>query len=193
MSVNHEDRANGWEAVAPASLKNSTVGVETMQAWARTLPQGASVLDLGCGPGSPRSRVLIDEGFNVYAVDAAPSMAHEYQRSFPNACVAYEAAEESSFFDRKFDAVVAWGLLFLLPEQTQRTTIHRVAQALKQGGRFLFTAPTQKCTWADNSTRRLSLSLGIDAYTSILAEAKLNLIAEYTDEGENHYYDAVKL
>jgi len=92
-----------------------------------------------------------------------------------------------------FDGVLACGLMFLLPAETQRSLIHRVGRVVRTGGRFLFTAPFQVCTWADLSTGRASVSLGRDAYILILAAAGFKLIAEYTDEGENHYYDAVKL
>jgi SAM-dependent methyltransferase len=187
------DPSNGWEAVAPTSLRHSTVGLEIIQAWANQFPRGASILDIGCGPGGPRSEVLINSGFAVYAVDAAPTMASNYQRYFPTAHVTCEPAEASSLFGRIFDGVLAWGLIFLLPADTQRDVIHRIGRALQTGGRFLFTAPTQECTWLDNSTGRTSWSLGIGEYVSILAAADFELVAESTDEGENHYYDAIKL
>src|SRR5262245_8696979 len=59
----HEDRSNGWEAVAPGfigSRKRSSIGVTTVRAWARSLPTGASILDLGCGSGVPISRALLE-------------------------------------------------------------------------------------------------------------------------------------
>jgi SAM-dependent methyltransferase len=186
------DRSNGWNATPIAELRNSQVGIDTIQAWANTLPAGTSILDLGCGPGTPRSKVLIDAGFEVYAVDAAPIMAAAYQDYFPAARVVCEPAEESNYFGRTFDAVMSWGLMFLLTAETQRNVVHRVAKVLKPGGRFLFTAPTQILTWADASTGLESVSLGFDEYTSILRDAGFELIAEYTDDGENHYYDSLK-
>jgi cyclopropane fatty-acyl-phospholipid synthase-like methyltransferase len=185
------DRSNGWEAVADVFV-DSSVGVATIQAWTRYLPAGGAVLDLGCGPGGLRSEALVRAGLAVYAVDAAPSLARAYQRRFPSAQVVCEAAEDSAFFGRQFDGVLSWGLLFLLSPDTQRATIHRVAAVLKPGARFLFTAPLQVCEWLDNSTGRLSQSLGRDSYRAVLADARLTLAAEYEDEGENHYYDAVK-
>ena len=189
------DRSNGWEAVAKEFIENSrhsTTGVSTIKAWARTLPTGASVLDIGCGPGSPREAVLVEAGFAVHAIDASPSLVREFSNRFPNARAACEAVEESSFFEKTFDAVFAWGLIFLLPPETQRKVIHRVSEVLKSGGRFLFTAPAQTGTWNDVSTGRTSYSLGEKAYKSILADARLTLIGEYVDEGENHYYDATR-
>jgi SAM-dependent methyltransferase len=189
------DPSNGWEAVAQEVIvlrQLSMVGVATVQAWARTLPEGASILDLGCGSGQPISDALISDGFAVYGVDASPSLAAAFRHRFPHAHIACEAVEESSFFGRTFDGAVAWGLMFLLPIETQRAFIHRVARALNAGGRFLFTAPAQVCSWADLSTGRLSQSLGAAAYEAELAAAGLRLLGKDVDEGENHYYKAEK-
>lgn len=185
------DRSNGWEAVAEVFVESS-VGVSTIQAWTGYLPAGGVVLDLGCGPGGLRSEALIRAEYAVHAVDAAPTLARAYQRRFPSAHVVCEAVEDSTFFGRQFDGALAWGLLFLLAPDAQRTTIHRVAAVLKPGARFLFTAPAHVCEWPDNSTGRPSRSLGVDTYLAVLADAHLALVAEYEDQGENRYYDAVK-
>ena len=103
-----------------------------------------------------------------------------------------QLAYDESGFGETFDGVLSWGLMFLLPRETQRSLIHRVGKVVHAGGRFLFTAPSQVCSWADLSTGELSVSLGRDAYISILGDAGFKLMAEYTDEGENHYYDAVR-
>ncbi len=185
------DSSHGWDAAAPEFMaQRSSVGVETVRAWARSLPAGASILDLGCGSGMPISATLIDEGFTVYGVEASPRLAAAFRKRFPHASVACESVEESSFFDRTFDAVIAWGLIFLLSPKSQRDLIHRVARALRSGGRFLFTAPTEAASWADLTTGRRSRSLGADAYRAELAAAGLTLVAEHVDEGDNHYYEA---
>ncbi|MDA8019564.1 MAG: class I SAM-dependent methyltransferase [Thermoanaerobaculia bacterium] len=189
------DRSHGWEAVAPAFIRHSrrsTTGVARVRAWAEKLPPSASVLDLGCGPGGPRSEILHGRGFGLYAVDASPSLAKAYRARFPSARVACEPAEDSLFFGEMFDGVLAWGLMFLLPEDPQRVVIRRVADVLRPGGSLLFTAPERRCRWDDLSTGRPSISLGADGYRKILTDAGLSLHAEYDDEGENHYYEASK-
>jgi 2-polyprenyl-3-methyl-5-hydroxy-6-metoxy-1,4-benzoquinol methylase len=98
------------------------------------------VLDLGCSSGLPLSPVPIDEGLTVYAIDASPTLVAAFRQQFPDVAVACESVEESSFFGRQFDAVLAWGLLFLLSEATQLDLLERVACALNPGGRLLLTA-----------------------------------------------------
>ena len=186
------DPSNGWEAIA-GSFIESSVGVATIRSWSESLPKGCTILDVGCGPGGPRSEVLVCGGFSVYGVDASPSLAEAYRVRFPNAQVACETVEESRFFGRTFDAAIAWGLLFLLPVENQRKAFRKIARALKTGGRFLFTAPARPCTWADFSTGRPSHSLGAAAYNAELAKVGVTVVGECDDEGENHYYEAVKM
>jgi SAM-dependent methyltransferase len=189
-----QDASNGWEACAEEFIRGTrephvAVGVREITEWVDRLPALCTVLDLACGPGGPRSEPLHTRG-TVYAIDASRSLAHAYQERFPTAHVVCEPAEGSTLFDRRFDGILAWGLLFLLTERTQEAVIRRVAQALEPGGSFLFTAPWQRVTWADNSTGRASLSLGRDRYRELLDAAGLSCVREYEDEGGNHYYES---
>ena len=63
--------------------RRSSIGASTVREWARLLPAGATVLDLGCGSGVPITSVLIECGLTVYAVDASPSLLAAFQRRFP--------------------------------------------------------------------------------------------------------------
>lgn len=187
------DRSNGWEAIALRFMaERSAIGVATVRAWCRALPAGASVLDLGCGSGVPVSGALMDEGCVVYGVDASPNLVAAFRHRFPQAQVACEPVEESGFFGRRYDGIVAVGLLFLLQPDVQRAVIRRASTALRPDGRFLFTAPVQAATWTDLMTGRQSVSLGDEAYRCALAGAGLEVVGEYVDEGGNHYYDAAR-
>lgn len=187
------DPSAGYEAVAAEFIeRRRRLGASTVRMWARSLPRGAAVLDLGCGSGVPISETMIEEGLTVYGVDASPTLVAAFRQRFPQAPVACERVEVSQFFDRAFEGVVAVGLMFLLRAEAQRDLIGRAARALKPSGRFLFTSPAQACTWPDNLTGRPSVSLGADVYKAIAAGAGLMLVAQYTDEGENHYYDACR-
>ncbi len=189
------DASNGWEDIAGefiAAREQSSTGVEVVRAWARNLPSGAAILDLGCGTGMPIAQSLIADGFRIYGVDASPTLSAEFHRHFPQMSVACEPVETSAFFGRSFDGVVAIGLMFLLPPEAQRSLIFRVAAALNPGGHFLFTSPSQICTWADLMTGRESTSLGEHAYLTLLSEAGLAVVGNSTDEGENYYFHALK-
>lgn len=191
----NDDPSNGYEAAASEYMlqRHLAIGSETVREWARSLPPGAAVLDLGCGHGVPLSMALMDDGFDVHGVDASPAMVAAFRQRFPRARVACEPVEASRFFDRSFDGVLAWGLLFLLSADAQREVIIKVASVLNVGGQFLFTCPRQRCTWTDVLTDRESRSLGADRYAELLSDAGLLLTGSRTDEGENHYYVAAKM
>jgi 2-polyprenyl-3-methyl-5-hydroxy-6-metoxy-1,4-benzoquinol methylase len=73
------------------------------------------------------------EGLNVYAIDASPSFVEAFRRNLPGIPVKCEAVEDSTFFDRTFDGVLAWGLIFLLSVKEQRRLIQRAADMLAPG------------------------------------------------------------
>jgi SAM-dependent methyltransferase len=166
--------------------------VNAVRRWAKSLPPGAAVIDLGCGPGFPITELLVAEGLNVFGVDAAPSFVQAFRRNLPDVRVACEAVQGSRFFDRTFDAVLAWGLIFLLSPEDQRRLIRSIASILAPGGRLLFTSPADPLVWNDAMTGLESRSLGAEEYRSLLAAAGLSISGEYEDEGQNHYYDAFK-
>jgi SAM-dependent methyltransferase len=146
---------------------------------------------VGCGSGAVISEALIAGGFEVFGIDASPTLVAEFCRRFPQATAVCEAAQDSKFFDRKFDGAVAIGLLFLLTPDDQRVVLRRISTSLKPAGRLLFSAPREACEWTDMLTGRPSRSLGMDEYCTTLEGAGMKLTGSYVDEGENHYYDAV--
>jgi SAM-dependent methyltransferase len=193
------DRSNGYESVAPEFLSgrgspsSAGIGAKNVRNWARTLPRGAAVIDLGCGSGFPITKVLVDEGLNVYAVDAAPSFVQEFHRNFPNTPVVCEAVEDSTFFDRTFDGVVAWGLIFLLSAEGQWHLLQRIVDVLVPSGRLLFTSCAESLEWNDAMTGLKSCSLGAEEYRRQLLAVGLSVTSEYEDEGRNHYFEASKM
>lgn len=189
------DPSNGYEAAADEYIRlrsSSKVGALSIGTWAATLPPGASVIDLGCGAGEPVTRVLVELGLSVSGVDASPAMISAMQRHFPSVRAECSTVEQSVLLDSTYDAAIAWGLMFLLDPAAQETVIARVGNALRSGGKFLFTAPWQDATWADSLTGRNSRSLGREQYKSLLEHVGMSIVQELTDEGQNHYFSAIK-
>jgi len=192
------DKSNGYEDIATRFIEvrgqnvNGT-GTSSVHNWCRSLPRGASVLDLGCGTGIPISKVLNEEGMSVYGVDASPTLINEFRQNFPDNPVACEPAEDSLFFNCTFDAIISWGLIFLLSKEAQAKVIKKAAGALRTGGKFLFTAPSQETEWEDAMTGQASRSLGAENYKKLLSASGLTLIEEFEDEGENHYFNTIKI
>ena len=192
------DPSNGYESVAAAFLAgrgrapSTAIGAREVREWACTLPRGAAVIDLGCGSGLPLTKILVSEGLNVYAIDAAPSLVEAFRHNLPETPIARESVEDSSFFNRRFDGILAWGHMFLLQREAQRSLIRSMADLLVPGGRLLFTSPAEAVIWNDAMTGLESRSLGAAAYRRLLSAGDISVTSEYEDEGQNHYFDAFK-
>jgi SAM-dependent methyltransferase len=188
------DRSEGWDDIAEQFMAaRSGIGATLVRSWARdALSPSTAILDVGCGSGVPIAQALIEDGFTVFGVDASPQLIAAFRRRFPSMQAACEAAQDSMFFHRRFAAAISVGLLFLLDMDDQHRVLRGVAQALEPGGRFLFSAPREACEWRDVLTGRLSRSLGRQEYERLLDASGLRLLGCRFDEGENHYFDAVR-
>lgn len=188
------DLSNGYDDEAETFLasRSAAIGISVVYSWARSFPAGTQVLELGCGNGIPITQTLLGAGLNVYAVDASPKMVTAFRKNFPDTPIKCEAAEQLTLIEQKFDAALAWGLMFLLTPEIQETVIQNISTALNNGGKFLFTSPRECAIWTDIRTGRKSESLGKSRYQSLLSSADMTLIAEYDDEGSNHYFEAEK-
>lgn len=191
------DESNGYEGIAQVYIQSrgravNGIGASTARAWARTFRKDSVVLDLGCGTGIPVTKILLEEGLKAYALDASPKMVEAFRQNFPDVPVACESIERSSFFHRTFDGIIAVGLMFLLPAETQRALISKMAAGLNAGGKLLFTAPVDIHEWKDAMTEQLSRSLGGEQYRMLITATGLSLGEEYRDEGGNHYFSGIR-
>ncbi len=191
------DKSNGYEKIAKRFIeirgqKIDGIGASKVRNCLKSLPKKSSVLDLGCGTGIPITKVILEKEMEVYAIDSSETLVQEFKMNFPNIPVECESVENSSFFNKKFDAIIAWGLIFLLSSDSQIKLLEKIANSLKSGGKLLFTAPKQKTEWEDLMTKKKSRSLGAKKYREVLLENELTLIQEFKDEGENHYFEAIK-
>ena len=116
------DAARFYETQAMKYLDardRSRVGTGIVQSWARSLPSGSTVVEIACGGGYPITRVLVDSGLTVWAVDSSPTLLRQFRLRFPAIPTQCTSALDSDYFGRTFDAVTSIGFLFLLRENEQ--------------------------------------------------------------------------
>lgn len=185
------DPSAGYDAIADQFIAaRSASGRDLIRTWAKSLAPNSSVIDIGAGHGEPLMSALIHAGHAVWAIDASPMLVDAFKQSFPDIPVLCERVEESDFFQRRFDAALMVGLIFLLEEERQVEVFQKLSSALVPGGRLLFSAPKQTATWTDLLTKNPSWSLGAETYQSLLEQSGFSLIATHEDEGGSHYYEA---
>ncbi len=96
-----DDSASAYEKHARAFLSardRTTTGTAVVERWARSINPGTEVLEIGCGGGFPVTRVLVDAGLKLWAVDSSPTLLSEFRARFPEIPVECARASQCSLF-----------------------------------------------------------------------------------------------
>lgn len=103
------------------------------------VPQGGSVLDLGCGMGEPIARSLIEAGYALMGVDSSSSMIALCESRFP-AQTWLVADMQSLALARRFDGIIAWDSFFHLTPDDQRGMFPVFAAHAAPNAALMFTS-----------------------------------------------------
>ncbi|TPG43633.1 class I SAM-dependent methyltransferase [Sphingomonas koreensis] len=104
-----------------------------------SLPAGAAILDIGCGSGLPIGRALIDRGFDLTGIDAAPTMLALFRRNLPEAR-AHLIDMRQLALNRRFAGLLAWDSFFHLSPDDQRAMFPRFKAHAAPGAALMFTS-----------------------------------------------------
>ncbi len=125
-------------AIYDAQRGRSLTEARWLARFARQLPDGGRLLDLGCGAGEPIARWFIAEGFSVTGVDFAEAMLDIARGRWPDGD--WRQGDMRDFdLGETFDGIVAWDSFFHLTQDEQRKSIGHIARHLRPGGSLLMT------------------------------------------------------
>jgi CTP:molybdopterin cytidylyltransferase MocA/SAM-dependent methyltransferase len=135
--------AAGYDAFGPGYLAWSKRVVDPARARMLAeligrLPAGASVLDVGCGPGVPSTKQL-SEKFVVTGVDISAAQLDLARRNVPGATFVHADIVTVGFAPASFDIVTALYSLTHLPRDEHASLLGKVARWLRPGGLLLAT------------------------------------------------------
>jgi 2-polyprenyl-3-methyl-5-hydroxy-6-metoxy-1,4-benzoquinol methylase len=152
--------------------------------FAALLPDGGSVLDVGCGSGEPIARYLIESGFSVRGVDSSPSLISMCRERFPDQEWLVGDMRELDL-GRRFDGIIAWHSLFHLTPDDQRSTLIRLTEHLDGNGALMFTSGPEAGEIVGEWQREplYSASLDPNEYEQLLQANGLHLVERrFNDE-----------
>lgn len=122
------------------SARSQDAGVEVIKKFTQNLQPGSKILELGCGYGFPITNMLHQHGFNLYGIDSSIKMVKRFKEELPGVPVQCSNLLNSTFFNTRFDAVIAYGLISHLPHDQQIKVIEKVSKHLQSDGVFLFNS-----------------------------------------------------
>lgn len=122
------------------SARSQDAGVEVIKKFTQNLQHGSKILELGCGYGFPITNMLHQHGFNLYGIDSSIKMVKRFKEELPGVPVQCSNLSNSTFFNTRFDAVIAYGLISHLPHDQQIKVIEKVSKHLQSDGVFLFNS-----------------------------------------------------
>lgn len=103
------------------------------------MPEGADVLDLGCGSGEPVARYLIEAGHRVTGADSSPTLIDLCRARFPSATwIAGDMRDLS--LGRRFGGIIAWNSFFHLTPDDQRAMFAVFRDHAAPGAALMFTS-----------------------------------------------------
>jgi SAM-dependent methyltransferase len=106
--------------------------------FAERLPNGARVLDLGCGAGVPSTQRLA-ERFAVVGVDISASQIALARRHVPDATFLHADLTEVDFAEQSFAGITAFYAMSHVPRTEHAALFRRCCDWLEPGGLFLAT------------------------------------------------------
>ncbi len=160
------------------------------------LPQGAKVLDAGCGPGIPISEYLDKAGFEVIGIDISKNMLSIARENVPGATFKQMNMVSLDFPPESFDGAISCYAIIHNPMETHADIFASFHKILKTGGILLVSVASWE--WEEFADY-----LGVDMFwshhspsmsESIIKESGFDIKfgRDVKDGGEQHYWVLAK-
>ena len=143
LDRNEQNRA-GWQRVArtyagdEAAEDDPVMRRRVRARFMERLPQGAKVLEVGCGPGTD-SAAFASEGFAVTATDYAPEFIDVVRERYPELDARVMDMTAPDLPCRSFEGIYGFASFLHLPRELAQGTIGQLAELLLPGGLLCLT------------------------------------------------------
>lgn len=131
----------GYDAIAARYLETrdeATAELNLLDDLVACLPDGARVLDLGCGAGVPVTSYLAGR-FDVTGVDVSAAQIALARQHVPNATFIQADMTALDFPAATFDAVVSFYAIIHIPREEHPALLCNVRRLLRPGGQVLLS------------------------------------------------------
>lgn len=168
--VDHYERhARDWDADRNRGGRH-WIDRPWIERFMEALPAQASVLDLGCGSGSPVAAYMATRGLKVTGVDSSPTLVSLCRQRLPS----HEwlvADMRHLALARQFDGILAWDSFFHLTAEDQRRMFGIFARHAAPSAVLMFNSGPARgeSIGAYRGDPLYHASLAPDDYTDLIA------------------------
>lgn len=157
-----------------------------LERFADALPDGAHILDLGCGGGAPVAHYMTGRGFHVTGLDSSPTLISLCRSRLPDQ--EWLVGDMRALrLNRRFDGVLAWDSFFHLGHDDQRRMIGLFAQHAGPAAILMFNSgPAHGEAIGDYRGDPLyHASLAAEEYEALLHTAGFGVVAHEVEDWQN--------
>ena len=164
---------------------------EILSAFLDRLPDGARVLDAGCGPGIPVLR-RVNASATGYGLDFSRGQLQLAAENVSDASLLQADVVHLPLDDAVVDGIVAYHSLIHVPSNDQRAVISEFSRVLRPGGRLLLSAGPTEWTganpdWLDSGVEMRWDIAGAEATRTQLRAAGFVLTDEWEVAEDEHW------
>jgi cyclopropane fatty-acyl-phospholipid synthase-like methyltransferase len=188
--------ARGYDRIAEGYLLwRTTLGREKrdlgyIERLAAGLPEGARVLDLGCGAGTPYTSYL-SERFETAGIDISRAQLALAQAYAPQAALVLGDMASLPFAPESFDAVTAIYSIIHVPREEHESLLAGVHALLRPGGRALVVLGANAWEgidedWLDLGATMFWSHYGADSSRALVERAGFRIMETAIEEDDDH-------
>jgi SAM-dependent methyltransferase len=150
------------------------------------LPIGATVLDLGCGSGSPVAKYIAERGLHVTGVDSSPTLISLCRERLPD----HEwlvGDMRLLQLSRRFDGILAWDSFFHLAPRDQRGMFDVFARHAAPSAVLMFNSGPaySESVGTYRGDPLYHASLNPDEYTALLDKIGFGIVARAVEDTQS--------
>lgn len=180
-----------YDEIARAYAESRSAGtfeIDLLQSFVDGLPEDATILDAGCGQGSPVLERLCDAGTAI-GLDFSREQLRLANTNAATAALLQADLTRLPLATDSVDAVVAFHSIIHIPLSDHQRVIDEFARVLRPGGQLLLTEGLEEWTgsnpdWLDAGAEMQWEIAGVDRTRAQLEAAGFELVEEIETEPE---------
>lgn len=191
--LNIDEIRRNYDLIADTYVKqrNTFKSLPHLARLAPLLPNGGTVLDIGCGGGVPVAAYLHGHGFRVQGIDLSERMIELARKNVPGGSFTVRNMLDLEAEEFQVDGIVSFYAIFHTPRERHHEVLARFASFLPVGGVLLITMGSSEWEGTESDFFGAPMTwshFGPGRNAELVRTAGFDIVSDDIDEsgGERH-------